>query len=157
MNKGFLFWGKRWLTLKIGVEIRCCLSFFLMLFYYCVYRLMSAVTQASILHMAQMMLMAYAVGWVQALTHTDYDQIDGLGAREWGVMAFASIAYGAAGWGFGWFGGNAAAAWLFPAYMAGCALSTYLICRIKRAIDGKGLNEDLKAFQGRTKESEGDS
>ena len=53
------------------------------------------------------------------------------------------------GWLWGWFAENVVAAVLFFLYMIGCGVSTFLLCRIKRNIDAKLLNEDLKAFKSR--------
>lgn len=144
-------WGlaELWLTRKIGVELRCCLSFFLILFYYSVFRLLCGVTEASILHMAEMMLLAYLVGWVQSLLRADFDEIDGFGVKETAVLIIGPAVYALGGWLWGWFGGNVVATVLYFVYMIGCGLSTYLLCRIKRSIDAKLLNEDLKAFKSR--------
>lgn len=145
------FWGlaERWLTRKIGVELRCCLSFFLILFYYSAFRLLCGVKEASILHMAQMMLLAYLVGWAQSLLKADFDEIDGFDAKETAVLILGPAVYALAGWLWGWFGENQLATVLFFAYMIGCGLSTFLLCRVKRSIDAKLLNDDLKAFKNR--------
>ena len=153
MKKRLLILAERWLTLKIGVELKCCLSFFLMLFFYCVVRLLTGVHEASILHMAEMMLLAYLVGWVQALVHAEFDEIDGFGPKEWAVLLLSAGAYTLAAWGFGWMSQPLALA-LFLVYMNGCGLSTYLICRIKRTIDARLLNDDLKDFQNRMKKED---
>ena len=143
---------ERWLTIKIGVEIRCCLSFFLMLFFYCVYRLLCGSTAANIWHIAEMILVAYLFGWVQALLHADFDEMDRLGLREWAVIVAGALVYGLTGRLGGWFEGSAAVTLLFTAYMIGCGLCTLLIYHIKRSIDAKLLNDDLKQFQTRSEE-----
>ena len=150
MNKRL--WGlvEQWLTMKIGVEIRCCLTFFLMLFYYCVYRLLVGVGQAEILHIAEMIGIAYLFGWIQALLGAEYDRMDRLGLRQWAVILGGGVLCGLASLACGWFGGNAAVMMLFAVYMVGCGLCTVLICHIKRAIDAKLLNEELRAFQQRS-------
>ena len=154
MSKRLWLLMERWLTIKIGVEIRCCLSFFLMLFYYCVYRLLGGVTEAGILHIAEMVLLAYLVGWAQALLKADFDQIDRIGWKEAAVLLAGSAAYGLAAWLFGWFDGKSAVTLLFVLYMICCGLATFWMCRLKRAIDAKLLNDELQAFQHRTPDSE---
>lgn len=143
-------WGlvEKWLTIKIGVEIRCCLSFFLMLFYYCVYRLIGGNAQAEILHLAEMIAIAYLFGWVQGLLGQDFDRMDRLGLRQWGVILLSGAVYGLTAWLCGWFESGLAVL-LFAVYMACCGLSTVCLCHIKRAIDAKLLNDDLRAFQSR--------
>lgn len=154
MTKKLLRLMERWLTIKIGVEVRCCLSFFLMLFYYCVYRLICGAYQAEILHMAEMMAAAYLFGWIQALLHADFDEMDRLGLREWAVILAGSAAYALTAFLCGWFGGDRLAQVLFFVYMVGCGLCTLLIFYIKRMVDARLLNEELRAFQQRGNEEE---
>ena len=155
MNKKL--WGlvERWLTIKIGVEIRCCLTFFLMLFFYCVHSLLLGAAEANIWHISEMVMIAYLFGWVQALLHADFDEIDHLGLKEWAVLLLGAGTYTLTAWLFDWFGGNGLATTLFLVYMIGCGLCTVLICRIKRAIDSKLLADDLKEFQQRSGDERG--
>lgn len=143
---------ERWLTMKIGVEIKCCLSFFLMLFFYCVYRLLGGTAEANIWHITEMIFIAYAFGWVQALLRADFDEMERLGVREWAVTIASGVVYGLTAWIGGWFDGHAAATLLFLLYMIICGLCTVLIYYIKRSIDAKLLNDDLKEFQRRSEE-----
>lgn len=152
MNKKLWALVERWLTIKIGVEIKCCLSFFLMLFFYCVYRLLGGVTDANIWHIAEMIAVAYVFGWVQALLHADYDEMDHLGLKEWVVIIASGIVYGLTAWLGGWFDGSLAVTLLFLVYMIACGLCTLLIYYIKRSIDAKLLNDDLKEFQQRSED-----
>ena len=143
---------EHWLTIKIGVEVRCCLSFLLILFFYCMYRLLSGITEANIWHIAEMIGVAYIFGWVQALLHADYDEMDRLGPKEWAVIVSNGIVYGLTAWLGGWFDGNIAITLFFLLYMIVCALCTLLIYYIKRSIDAKLLNDDLKEFQRRSED-----
>lgn len=154
MSKRLWALVERWLTIKIGVEIRCCLSFFLMLFYYCVYRLLGGVAEAGILHLTEMVLLAYLVGWVQALLKADFDQIDRIGWKEAAVLTGGAAAYGLAAWLFGWFDGKTGVVLLFFVYMVCCGLATFWMCQLKRAIDAKLLNDELQAFQHRSADNE---
>ena len=54
MTKKLMALFERWITVKIGVEVRCCLTFFLIAFFYCVYRLLSGTTAADIWHLTEM-------------------------------------------------------------------------------------------------------
>ncbi len=147
---------EKWLTVKIGVEVRCCLTFFLMAFYYCVFRLLNGSPEAAILHLAEMMGVAYLFGWVQALLHADFDEMDRLGLREWAVIIAGSAVYTLTAWLCGWYAGRPLALLLFFMYMVGCGLCTLLIYAIKRAVDAKLLNDDLRAFQQRNGEKAGE-
>lgn len=149
MKKKLMTLFERWLTIKIGVEFRCCLTFFLMVFFYGVHRLLTGSDQASIWHLAQMMGAAYLYGWVQALLHADFDEMDRPGLKEWAVILGGAAAYALAAWLGGWFGGSVPVTGLFFLYMTGCALSTLLILYLKRSIDSRLLGDDLKQFQQR--------
>lgn len=149
MTKKLLALAERWLTIKIGVEIRCCLTFFLMAFFYCVYRLVTGSAEASIWHLTEMIAVAYLFGWVQALLHADFDEMDRVGLKEAAVMILGAAVYTLTAVLGGWFGGSALVNGLFMVYMVGCGLSTVLICWIKRTIDARLLNAELQAFQQR--------
>lgn len=147
MTKKLMALVERWLTIKIGVEVRCCLTFFLMAFFYCVYRLWSGSAEASIWHLAEMMAAAYLFGWVQALLHADFDEMDRLGLKEWAVLIAGAAVYALTAWLGGWFAGSAPMTGVFFVYMVGCGLCTLLIYWIKRTIDSRLLADDLKEFQ----------
>lgn len=152
MKRKLLQLAEKWITIKIGVEVRCCLTFFLMVCYYCVYRLLTASGQAGILHLAEMAGAAYLFGWVQALLHADFDEMDRLGLREWSVILAGGAVYTITAWIGGWFTAYAIALPLFFVYMVGCSLCTLLIYYIKRTIDARLLNDDLQRFQQRSGE-----
>lgn len=152
MSKKLWALVERWLTIKIGVEIRCCLSFFLMLFFDCVYCLVLGAAEVSIWHMAEMIGVAYLFGWVQALLHADFDEMDRLGLKEMAVTVLGAAVYTLTAWFGGWFGGDGLILAGFFVYMIGCGLATVLICWIKRSIDARRLNDDLKEFQERAGE-----
>lgn len=147
MTKKLMALIERWLTIKIGVEVRCCLTFFLMAFFYCVYRLLSGTSAADIWHLTEMMAVAYLFGWVQALLHADFDEMDRLGLKEWAVLISGAAVYALTAWLGGWFAGSALMIGIFFVYMVGCGLCTLLIYYIKRTIDSRLLADDLKQFQ----------
>lgn len=149
MTKKLMALIERWLTIKIGVEVRCCLTFFLMAFFYCVYRLLTGTAAADIWHLAEMMAAAYLFGWIQALLHADFDEMDRLGLKEWAVLVSGAAVYALTAWLGGWFAGSGLMTGLFFVYMVGCGLCTLLIYYIKRTIDSRLLGDDLKEFQQR--------
>lgn len=140
---------EQYLTRKIGAEIKCCLTFLLILCYYCIYRWVCGFTEAGIIHMLEMVMLAYVMEWIQVLLHSDYDEVDRLGIKEWLIIFIGSAVYGIAGHFFSWFDGNAAVVIGFGAYMVIAYLCTFWIYAIKRAIDAKMLNNDLKHFKER--------
>ena len=102
--------------------------------------------------MLQMVLLAYVLDWIQALVRADFDEVDRLGWKEWLVTLLGSAIYACAGWLLDWFDGRVAVTVGFGAYMVVVYWCTFWIYAIKRAIDAKLLNEELKAFQARTEE-----
>ncbi len=142
---------EQYLTRKIGAEIKSCLTFLLILCFYCVYRWVSGFTEAGIIHMLEMLWAAYILEWIQVLLHCDFDEVDKLSVKEWALIICGSAVYAFTGHFLCWFDGNVAVAIGFGAYMVAAYLCTFWIYAIKRSIDGKMLNSDLKKFQEREK------
>lgn len=151
--KKILEFIERYLTRKIGVEIKCCLMFFMILCFYCGYKLIGGTMDANILHMLEMVLLAYLLGWIQALIGSDFDEVDKLCTKDWTVVLVGSSIYTIASFAFGWFEKNLIVTAVFAGYMIVTYLCIFLIYKIKRAIDAKLLNDDLKQFQQRNKNS----
>ena len=63
-NKKVTLW-ELYLTKEIGIEFKACLYFFSILFYYCVYRMIGGIFDASILHMTEMIFTCYFIGYIQ--------------------------------------------------------------------------------------------
>lgn len=126
--------------------------FFLILCFYCGYRWLADFTQAGIIHMLEMVLFAYAIGWVQNLLHYDFDEVDTLKIRDWTLVMISAALYAAASHFAGWFDGKIGVSIGFGFYIVCAYLCSYLVYKIKRTIDAKHLNEDLQQFQKRLKE-----
>jgi len=149
MSKKALEFIGRYLTRKIGVEVKCCLMFFMILCFYSGYRLICGTTDANIIHMLEMVILAYLLGWIQALIGSDFDEVDRLCIKDYAVVLTGSAIYTLASFLFGWFDGNPSSSAVFAGYMIITYLCIFLIYKIKRAIDAKLLNNDLKQFQNR--------
>lgn len=147
MNKKIRYFLECYLKRKIGVEIKCCLMFFLILCFYCIYRWAANFTQAGIIHLLEMILLAYIIGWIQNLLHYDFDEVDVLKIREWSLVIISSFIYAIVGHFAGWFDGNISVGIGFWLYMICAYLCSYLVYKIKRTIDAKHLNEALHQFK----------
>ena len=99
--------------------------------------------------MLEMVLLAYVLEWIQVLLHSDFDEVDRLGLKEWLVILIGSLVYAVAGHFGSWFDKSISVCAGFWLYMVVAYLCTFLIYAIKRAIDAKLLNNDLKHFQER--------
>ena len=149
-NKKTTLW-ERYLTNEIGIEFKACLYFFAILFFYCVYRLTDGVFDASILHMAEMILICYAMGYIQVYLFGNFDEADSLGAKEICGMAVCTLLYGIASYICAWFDQRPLVSVLLVLYIVITYLCVFLIYRTKRKIDDKKLNEELRLFQSEHK------
>lgn len=143
-----------YLTKEIGIEFKACLYFFAFLFFYCMYRIINGVFDASILHMTELILACYIIGYIQVYLLWNFDEADSLGLKEVFGMVLCTLVYGLLSWLFGWFEKNLVVSFLFAAYILLVYFCVYLIYKWKRIIDDKKLNEDLKLFQTEHKKSE---
>ncbi len=140
---------EKYLTRKIGVEIKCCLMFFMLLCFYAGYRLICGFQEANILYMIEMVILAYILGWIQMLIGSDFDEVDRLNMKDWAVVVGGSAVYSLASFVFGWFERDFAVTFIFAVYMVIAYLGIFLIHMMKRVIDAKLLNNDLQRFQKR--------
>ncbi len=149
-DKKLSVWEK-YLTREIGIEFKACLYFFAILFFYCIYRMFCGEFSASILHMAEMILACYLIGYAQVYLLWNFDEAEKLGKREWFGMVLCTALYGTAAHFCKWFDGQI----LMSAVLSGYILITYIcvffIYKSKRKIDDKKLNEELRLFQTRHK------
>ena len=136
-----------YLTKEIGIEFKACLYFFAFLFFYCTYRVINGIYDASILHMTELILICYVIGYIQVYLLWNFDEADKLGIKEVIGMVICTAVYCALSWLFNWFSKSILVTALFAAYILLVYFCVYLIYKYKREIDDKKLNEDLKFFQ----------
>ena len=146
-NKKKVTLWELYLTKEIGIEFKACLYFFAFLFYYCVFRLINGVYDASILHMTELILACYIIGYIQVYLLWNFDEADTLKAKEIVGMVGCTCVYCLLSWFFNWFNKNLLVTLIFAAYILLVYVCVYLIYKYKRIIDDKKLNEDLKLFQ----------
>ena len=141
---------ERYLTKEIGIEFKACLYFFGVLFYYCTYRLCIGVTVAEILHMAEMIFLTYAVGYLQVYVLWNFDESDEISKKELLGIIICTIIYTAVSYIGKWFDRNSYVTLGFAAYLVFVYICVYLVYKCRRRIDDKILNSDLKLFKTRT-------
>lgn len=140
---------ERYLAEEIGIEFKACLYFFCILFYYAMYQLAGGHVEANIFHMVEMILTTYAMGYIQLYFLSNFDEGDYLRGKEIIFMILCSLVYtGISFWG-GWFDGKVGVSVGFTFYMMLAYVCAFLVYKLKRDIDAKLLNKDLKAFQER--------
>lgn len=152
-NNKLSLW-ERYLTTEIGIEFKACLYFFAILFFYCVYRMTGGIFEAGMIHMAEMILTCYVIGYLQVYLFGDFDESGEFGFREIIGIAVCTLIYTGVSYFGGWFDRSVPATLIFVLYVLFLYFCVILIYRTKRRIDDKKLNEDLKIFQSEHKKSE---
>ncbi len=143
---------ERYLATEIAIEFKACLYFFAMLFFYCMYRLLSGSVHASILHMAEMIFLNYAMGYVQVYLLSGFDEGEWLGVKESLYLVLCSLIYAGISFYAGWFGRAVWVSMLFFVYVVFLYVCAFIVYKSKRKIDDKIMNENLKMFQARRAE-----
>ena len=157
MNKPGISKWESFLAKEIGIEFKACLYFYCILFYYCIYRLTLGSFHADILSMAEMILTTYLMGYLQVYMLSDFDESDTLHAKGWISLIFCSLLYTGVAYLGRWFCLDTAAYVAFFFYMVFAYFCAFLVYKLKRIIDEKHLNQDLKAFQERRMNDEKDN
>ena len=136
-----------YLTKEIGIEFKSCLYFFAILFFYCVYRIIGGSFVADIIHMTEMILTCYVIGYLQVYVFWDFDEADEFKIKECVGMLICTLLYIIVSFLFSWFNKNLLVTALFAAYIILVYVCVFFIYKSKRRIDDKRLNEDLRLFQ----------
>ncbi len=145
-NEKTTLW-ERYLTKEIGIEFKACLYFFAILFFYCMYRIITGSMDASIIHMAEMIFGCYIIGYIQVYLLWNFDEADSVGVREIAGVAICTLIYSLLSYFFGWFDGNVYVTLGLAVYLIVTYVCVILIYKTKRNIDDKKLNEDLALFK----------
>jgi len=145
---------ERYLTKEIGIEFKACLYFYAILFYYCVYRVICGIWDASIIHMAEMVLLTYAIGYVQVYLLWNFDEAEQIGIKEVIGAVICTVIYTLVAAFGGWFNGNIWVILGFAAYILFAYACIFLVYKTRRNIDEKILNDELSLFKARNRENE---
>lgn len=144
---------ERYITKEIGIEFKACLYFFAILFFYCVYRLCIGIDSAGILHMAEMILLAYIIGYAQVYLLWNFDEAETLGKKELFGLILCSFIYAGVSYLCSWFDRNIYVTLGFWAYVMFMYFCVFLIYKEKRRIDDKLLNHELDLFKAKQKDN----
>lgn len=146
-DKNKLSLWEKYLTKEIGIEFKSCLYFFAVLFFYCVYRLACGIYDAGILHMTEMILSCYIIGYIQVYLFHNFDEADTLGSTECLGAGICIVLYTLLSFFLGWFDRKLWLSGIFAVYILITYICVFLIYRSKRRIDDKQLNEELRLFK----------
>ncbi len=142
---------ERYLSKEIGIEFKACLYFFCILFFYCVCRIVEGNWNAGILHMTEMILLTYGMGYFQLFCLNNFDEGEKLGLREAFYILLCVGIYTMVAWIGKWFG-SPLQLLLFALYLCLAYVCAFWVYKVKRDLDSKALNEELKEFQKRNRE-----
>ena len=145
---------EKYLYEEIGIEFKACLYFYVILLFYCVYRWVVGIRDASIVHMAEMIFVTYIMGYVQIYLMSGVDDVEHLGLKDFWQMSMCSCIYTGVSDAAGWLDRRLPITIGFLAYMLFAYLCAFGVYKIRRNIDEKLLNQDLAAFQAREKQDE---
>ena len=144
MKKGF----RRFLLAEVRIEFKACLYFFAILFFYCMYRIISQGSfQADMIVMAEMILTTYAMGYVQVYLLKNFEESERLGAFELLASLGCSLFYALLGHLLSWFDRARLPELLFFAYVLLCYVSIFCIYYVRRHWDTEELNQELETFK----------
>lgn len=141
---------ERYLCKEIGIEFKACLYFFCILFFYCVCRIVAGNWNAGILHMTEMILLTYSMGYFQLFCLNNFDEGEKLGLREAFYILLCVGIYTLAAWVCKWFS-NPLLLLFFALYLCLAYVCAFWVYKVKRDLDSRALNEELKEFQERNK------
>ncbi|MCR4989659.1 MAG: DUF3021 domain-containing protein [Lachnospiraceae bacterium] len=144
---------ERYLTKEIGIEFKACLYFFAILFFYCMYKIINGSFEAGIIHMIEMILTCYMIGYIQVYLLWNFDEAEKLGVRECLGMIICTAVYTLVSYFCGWFDKDIISTIIFAIYLLVVYGCVFFIYRSKRHIDDRKLNEELKDFQQKHQKS----
>lgn len=144
---------ERYLSKEIGIEFKAGLYFLFILFFYCVCRIMESNWNAGILHMTEMILLTYGMGYFQLFCLNNFDEGERLGLREVFYILLCAGIYTLVAWICKWFDKSLLLLFFFL-YLCVGYVCAYWLYKVKRDLDSKALNGELKEFQERNKEVE---
>lgn len=147
---------ERYLVVEIGIEFKACLYFFCILFFYSMYRLLCGSMEASILHMGEMIFLTYGMGYFQKYILSNFDEADRLGLKETAFLLLCVGIYTAASYLGGWFDRRILVTIFYALFMTLAYVCGFLVYKVKRTLDARQLNENLRAFQRRDSSPSGD-
>lgn len=138
---------RRFLGREIIIEYKACLYFCCILFFYFCYLALQGIFQASVPVMCEMILTAYAVGYLQVYVFRNFDDAERIEAVEAAGMILCSGLYAAASWFFSWFGRGKRVTVLFLLYLFLVYGCVYVINKIKQKNDTEMLNKMLGDYK----------
>ena len=137
----------KFISREIVIEYKTCLYFSCMAAFYFSCLLIRNQFYAEILTMFEMILTAYAVGYLQVYILKSPDEAEAFGPKEAASVFLCSGLYTGASYLFDWYDRIPAATALFFLYCVCVYLCVYFCNRLKRRIDTGRLNRMLAEYK----------
>lgn len=144
-------WFKKYLFFEVRIDFKTCIYFFMMLFFYSIYKILQGCLFASIITMGEMIATAYVIGYIQVYLLKNFDESDELGRQEIVSVFFCSLLYTFISYLFNWYDRNIPATLLFLLYMILCYLSIFIAYKVKQDMETAELNRELEYFKNMKK------
>ncbi len=145
---------EKFLSREMEIEQKSPLYCYTIMFFYLGSRLLAGSLSASVAVVAEIIILTYAMGYVQLYLLGSFDEAERL---TWSVMLRAvlcSLIYTAVSWLGSWFDRSPAITAVFFVFMLLCYGCVYWFFRIKRRLTTKQMNSELSAYKQRTKEAQ---
>lgn len=147
---------KKYLLSEINIEFKACLYFFAFLFYVCCCLFFAnGETTVSMLHMAEIILATYCMGYLQVFLLDNFEEAEQLTPRYVIYMLLCSFVYAALDYLLNWTFHSIALAVGFFFYSLLCYLCVFLIYKLRRTFESEQLNNDLMSFKNQLNQEEG--
>ena len=108
------------MSYEIAIDIKTCIYFFMILFYYFTWQIIRGSLTSDIVLMVEMLAAAYVMGYIQMYLLGNFDEAEKLGKGEWLKIVLGSVTYAVASYALAWFARNLIATVLFFVYMVLC-------------------------------------
>lgn len=138
---------RRYLWAEIGIEFKACLYFFAFLFFVCMFHVVKGEYSVSILHMAEMILSTYIMGYIQVFVLENFDESEKVTPKTIGYMLLCTFIYTLLHYFLNWTDHSLMSNGLFFAYVFICYICVVWVYHLKRQLDTEMLNQDLDRFK----------
>ena len=137
---------------EAGIELKAALYFWCILFFYSVFRMLQGCWEASIVHLFEMIFTTYGMGYLQMYVFSNFDEGEAFTGRSLLYAVLCSGLYTTIAYLCKWLETSYVALGLFFVYILVAYVCAWWMYKVKRIGDTRSLNEDLKAFQERSRE-----
>ena len=146
----------RYLSTEIDIEFKTGLYFLCHIYFYSVYKILCGSWEINIIILLEMLFTAYLMGYVQVFLLKNFDEAKHLGIKGLAAALLCSAIYTAISYLLKWYDRNLTATVSFFAYLMFCYVCVFWVYKLKRDVDTKLLNKELKEYKNVRKKDKED-